>query len=126
MKLRMFHLCRPFSRGTPNCTGAPVMPAVPSECRQRGQARASTGPVVTPLCRCRGGPGLAPHHDAVELFVCQTAGSKTWRLYRPVNGHALPALPSGDLPPSLLGEPIAEVTLQARAPEPPAHEEFRV
>ena len=100
--------------------------------------------------------GLAPHHDPVELFVCQTAGSKTWRLYHPVNGdannqhaqamvqllatlltflpvmshawmhksptsgllpiavgHALPARPSGDLPPDSLGDPIMEVTLQA-------------
>lgn len=56
--------------------------------------------------------GLAPHHDAVELFVCQTAGSKRWRLYKPVNDHALPALPSGDLEPASLGEPIAEYTLQ--------------
>lgn len=59
-----------------------------------------------------GTQGLAPHHDAVELFVCQTSGSKSWRLYRPVNGHSLPALPSGDLEPASLGEPIAEVTLQ--------------
>lgn len=59
-----------------------------------------------------GTQGLAPHHDAVELFVCQTAGSKSWRLYNPVNNHALPAMPSGDLDPLDLGEPIAEITLQ--------------
>ena len=56
--------------------------------------------------------GLAPHHDDVELFVCQTAGSKRWRLYAPVDGHQLPGAASGDLEEALLGDPIADITLQ--------------
>ncbi|EFJ41937.1 hypothetical protein VOLCADRAFT_107490 [Volvox carteri f. nagariensis] len=58
-----------------------------------------------------GGQGLAPHHDDVELFVCQTKGSKKWRLYKPVNDFELPSKVSGDLPQDELGEPILEVTM---------------
>lgn len=58
--------------------------------------------------------GLAPHHDDVELFVCQTAGSKRWRLYAPVGGHALPGASSGDLDEDDIGEPIADITLQVQ------------
>ena len=47
--------------------------------------------------------GLAPHHDDVDIFVCQTEGSKRWRLYNPRKGFALPAQPSGDLPEDTLG-----------------------
>ncbi|GLI67008.1 hypothetical protein VaNZ11_011104 [Volvox africanus] len=59
-----------------------------------------------------GGQGLAPHHDDVELFVCQTQGTKKWRLYKPVNGFELPSKCSGDLPQEELGEPILEVNMQ--------------
>ena len=56
--------------------------------------------------------GLAPHHDDVEIFVCQTEGSKRWRLYNPVKAFALPAQPSGDLAEAGLGKPIMDVTLE--------------
>ncbi|KAL0045819.1 hypothetical protein WJX82_005646 [Trebouxia sp. C0006] len=59
-----------------------------------------------------GTQGLAPHHDDVDIFVCQTEGSKRWRLYNPRKGFALPAQPSGDLPEDTLGDPIMDVTLQ--------------
>lgn len=58
--------------------------------------------------------GLAPHHDDVDIFVCQTEGSKRWRLYNPRKGFALPAQPSGDLPEDILGDPIMDVTLQVK------------
>eukprot|EP00803_Ostreobium_quekettii_P009229 evm.model.scf_368.8 EVM.evm.TU.scf_368.8 scf_368:75707-77381(-) len=58
-----------------------------------------------------GTQGLAPHHDDVELFVCQTEGCKAWRLYGPIGGHGLPSLPSKDLAQEELGPPILEVTL---------------
>ena len=56
--------------------------------------------------------GLAPHHDDVEIFVCQTEGSKRWRLYDFRKGFAKPSQPSGDLAEDSLGEPIMDVTLQ--------------
>lgn len=56
--------------------------------------------------------GLAPHHDDVDIFVCQTEGSKKWRLYNPRNNFALPAQSSGDLPEATLGDPIMDVTLK--------------
>ncbi|KAK9820082.1 hypothetical protein WJX72_005919 [[Myrmecia] bisecta] len=59
-----------------------------------------------------GSQGLAPHHDDVEIFVCQTEGQKRWRLYKPVGGFKLPNECSGDLDPADLGEPTMEVTLQ--------------
>ncbi|KAA6418069.1 MAG: bifunctional lysine-specific demethylase and histidyl-hydroxylase NO66-like [Trebouxia sp. A1-2] len=59
-----------------------------------------------------GTQGLAPHHDDVDIFVCQTEGSKRWRLYNPRKGFALPAQPSGDLPEDTLGDPVMDVTLQ--------------
>ncbi|GMH40109.1 hypothetical protein BSKO_08013 [Bryopsis sp. KO-2023] len=59
----------------------------------------------------KGTQGLAPHHDDVELFICQTEGSKTWRLHTPINNYSLPALPSGNLSQEEAGEPIKEVTL---------------
>ena len=58
--------------------------------------------------------GLAPHHDDVELFICQTSGTKRWRLYAPRGGFRLPGESSADLDAAELGEPIAEITLKAR------------
>ena len=58
--------------------------------------------------------GLAPHHDDVDIFVCQTEGSKRWRLYNPRKGFALPVQPSGDLPEDTLGDPVMDVTLQVK------------
>ncbi|GLC34207.1 hypothetical protein PLESTB_001610800 [Pleodorina starrii] len=60
----------------------------------------------------KNGQGLAPHHDDVELFVCQTQGSKQWRLYKPVDGFELPSKCSGDLPQEGLGEPLLEVMMK--------------
>lgn len=56
--------------------------------------------------------GLAPHHDDVELFVCQTQGSKKWKLYEPIKGFVLPNGPSGDLPQKEVGPAIMEVELK--------------
>lgn len=61
---------------------------------------------------CAGCQGLAPHYDDVEIFVCQTQGSKTWRLYSHVNGEILPSEPSVDLARDQLGMPTMTVTLQ--------------
>lgn len=56
--------------------------------------------------------GLAPHHDDVEIFVCQTEGSKRWRLYKPHKGFPLPNQPSGDLREEELSELVMDVTLK--------------
>lgn len=56
--------------------------------------------------------GLAPHHDDVELFVCQTQGCKKWKLYEPIKGFVLPNGPSGDLPQKEVGPLILEVELK--------------
>eukprot|EP00775_Hariotina_reticulata_P000580 gene580-859_t len=58
-----------------------------------------------------GSQGLAPHHDDVELWVVQTAGTKSWRIYGPRNGYRLPNQPSGDLEQDNLGDPVLEVEL---------------
>jgi len=55
--------------------------------------------------------GLAPHHDDVELLICQTQGRKAWKLYNPLNGFALPNAPSEDLDQESIGDPIMEVVL---------------
>ena len=57
-----------------------------------------------------GTQGLAPHHDDVELWICQTQGSKRWRLYRP--HMQLPNMPSRDFEPSEIGPCQQEITLQ--------------
>ena len=54
----------------------------------------------------------ATDHDDVELFVCQTQGSKRWRLYEPLDGFRLPSRPSGDLPEDVIGEPLMDVVLE--------------
>ena len=64
-----------------------------------------------------GTQGLAPHYDDVEIWVCQTEGSKRWRLYAPLMGLQLPSTPSPDLTPEQLAElgaPVMDVTLQVR------------
>ena len=53
--------------------------------------------------------GLAPHHDDVEVFILQTEGSKTWRLYNPL--QKLARTSSQDLPRSVIGAPTHEFTL---------------
>ena len=58
-----------------------------------------------------GRAGLAPHHDDVELFICQTSGAKLWRLYAPLGGFRLPGESSSDLKEEDIGPPIAEFTL---------------
>lgn len=69
------------------------------------------------MCPCRyltpaGSQGLAPHHDDVELWVVQTSGTKTWKLYEPIDNYHLPNAGSGDLDASCLGTPTMEVTLE--------------
>ncbi|GBF91033.1 bifunctional lysine-specific demethylase and histidyl-hydroxylase [Raphidocelis subcapitata] len=59
-----------------------------------------------------GTQGLAPHHDDVELWIIQTAGTKRWRCYAPLEGFELPSLSSGDLPQEMLGEPVLEAVLR--------------
>ncbi|KAI8475926.1 MAG: cupin superfamily protein-domain-containing protein [Monoraphidium minutum] len=59
-----------------------------------------------------GTQGLAPHHDDVELWVLQTAGSKAWRCYAPLDGFELPNASSGNLTQDVLGPPVLEVTLE--------------
>lgn len=71
---------------------------------------------ATICCATAGTQGLAPHHDDVEIWVCQSQGSKRWRLYAPLNGLQLPATPSPDLSPDVIGQPIMDVTLQAWHP----------
>mmetsp|Transcript_19114 Transcript_19114/g.53280 ORF Transcript_19114/g.53280 Transcript_19114/m.53280 type:complete len:526 (+) Transcript_19114:205-1782(+) len=60
----------------------------------------------------KGSQGLAPHHDDVEIFVCQTHGKKRWWLYQPLGGFQLPSHSSGDLPESIIGAPVMDVTLK--------------
>lgn len=59
-----------------------------------------------------GSQGLAPHFDDVEIFVCQTEGSKKWKIYAPPKGWELSNLHSRDLHQAELGAPILEVTLK--------------
>ena len=69
------------------------------------------------LCGCSvyhtpsGCQGLAAHHDDVEVFILQTAGRKRWRLYPPLDGHALPATPSADLAEERLGPCLLDITV---------------
>lgn len=55
--------------------------------------------------------GLAPHYDHVCVFVLQTEGSKTWRLYQPSDEIALAEEHSPDLARDQLGQP-QQVVLQ--------------
>jgi hypothetical protein len=70
-------------------------------------------------CTPPGATGLPPHTDTHDVFVCQTAGRKRWRVYEtryslPLEGTALndafpaPDVAVGDGP----GEPIAELVLE--------------
>ena len=58
--------------------------------------------------------GLAPHYDDVDLWVCQTMGSKEWKIYKSPEGYGLPACSSTDFQQSELGEPVLETTLEVR------------
>lgn len=58
-----------------------------------------------------GTQGLAPHYDDVDLWVCQTEGSKQWRIYKDREGYSLPAVSSNDFSHAALGDPTMEVTL---------------
>ena len=61
-----------------------------------------------------GTQGLAPHYDDVDLWVCQTMGSKQWKIYKSPEGYQLPAVSSTDFQQSELGEPVLEATLEVR------------
>ena len=52
----------------------------------------------------------APHYDDVEVFVLQLEGSKSWKLYHPVQN--LPREHSGDFDRDELDEPFQELNLQ--------------
>lgn len=60
--------------------------------------------------------GLAPHHDDVEIFVCQTEGTKKWQIYAPHNQYNLPPTSSRDFNPDEIGAPLMEVTLEVGSP----------
>ena len=59
-----------------------------------------------------GTQGLAPHYDDVELWVCQTEGSKRWRVYKSIEGYELPFASSKDFDESEIGEPVIDTVLQ--------------
>lgn len=56
--------------------------------------------------------GLAPHFDDVEIFVCQTEGSKKWKVYAPPRGWELANFHSRDLRQDELGPMLFEVILK--------------
>ncbi len=56
-----------------------------------------------------GSQGLAPHHDDVDVFVCQLEGRKTWNLYKPHDHLAQTC--SNDYPRDVIGAPYT-VTLE--------------
>ncbi|KAJ9531146.1 hypothetical protein QJQ45_000849 [Haematococcus lacustris] len=56
--------------------------------------------------------GLAPHHDDVELWVCQTEGTKRWRVYAPLGGYPLPSQSSRNLRQEELGELLLDITMK--------------
>lgn len=58
--------------------------------------------------------GLAPHYDDVDLWVCQTLGSKHWKIYKSPEGYQLPAISSTDFQQTQLGKPILETTLEVK------------
>ena len=59
-----------------------------------------------------GTQGLAPHYDDVDLWVCQTMGSKHWRVYKSPEGYTLPAVSSTDFQQAELGAPVLETILE--------------
>eukprot|EP01113_Clastostelium_recurvatum_P045277 TRINITY_DN7762_c0_g1_i1.p1 TRINITY_DN7762_c0_g1~~TRINITY_DN7762_c0_g1_i1.p1 ORF type:complete len:503 (-),score=165.32 TRINITY_DN7762_c0_g1_i1:21-1529(-) len=60
-----------------------------------------------------GAQGFAPHYDDVDVFILQTEGSKTWRLYAPrTPNEVLPRESSGNFAQGEIGKPILEVTLE--------------
>ncbi|GFH08325.1 JmjC domain-containing protein [Haematococcus lacustris] len=59
-----------------------------------------------------GTQGLAPHHDDVELWVCQTEGTKRWRVYAPLGGYPLPSQSSRNLRQEELGELLLDITMK--------------
>ena len=95
------HYPAPFRNGGSSC--------IPH--RKSCHTPASSSRIVTIFVQ-----GLAPHHDDVEIFVCQTEGTKRWRLYKPRNGFSLPNQPSGDLKEEELSEPIMDITLKVCTP----------
>lgn len=54
--------------------------------------------------------GLDPHFDDVEIFVLQTEGTKSWKVYS-VESCKLANKCSGGIPEEILPEPLLEVTL---------------
>lgn len=66
---------------------------------------------ITPPDNC----GFDPHYDVHDVFVLQTAGNKTWRLYAPVHPDPLPDQPWTDhrarIAARALEEPLLELTM---------------
>ncbi|GAM28910.1 hypothetical protein SAMD00019534_120860, partial [Acytostelium subglobosum LB1] len=61
-----------------------------------------------------GAQGFAPHYDDVDVFILQLEGKKIWRLYNPRSEQeTLPKKSSENFDQDEIGEPIAEVTLEA-------------
>ncbi|XP_049626237.1 ribosomal oxygenase 1 [Suncus etruscus] len=60
-----------------------------------------------------GSQGFAPHYDDIEAFVLQLEGRKRWRVYRPRRAaEELALLPSANLGPDELGEPVLQAVLE--------------
>ena len=58
--------------------------------------------------------GFAPHFDDVDAFILQVEGCKRWRVYAPrCSEEALPRFSSPNFSQDEIGEPVAELTLQA-------------
>lgn len=45
---------------------------------------------VTAFVTPPGAKALGPHHDTISTFLCQTEGTKHWKLYRPVRDNPHP------------------------------------
>lgn len=74
---------------------------------------------VTAFVTPPGAKALSPHHDTVSTFLCQTEGTKHWKLARPVVNNPHPEekwdwayLDADEQERVLSGEPDLEVTLQ--------------
>jgi len=61
-----------------------------------------------------GSQGFSPHFDDVDVFILQLEGSKHWKLYDPPEkSQFLARVSSKNFTQEEIGEPIAEVTLEA-------------
>lgn len=56
--------------------------------------------------------GFAPHFDDVDVYILQVEGAKRWRVYAPLQGHALPRYSSRDFNDAEIGEPLLDTILR--------------